>query len=222
MSGLTPEEKVQKSIREGREFIAKTRAKMNTLVEEFAAGKLNREQFHQLYDRYQAQISGVQAVLYETDPSKWSDLLDDEHTYAIRKRLMAKAIGMAIYNDQNGTLLETLGDFSVDPLKISQLILQLTPTEAKKESVTPEEAYPKLVVEIGKDDVWVMLTKGQYTTVVVIFSREPTTDQQETITQLLQDFERANGSYFLRPTVVADDLAIPFRAFIKYASLTAK
>lgn len=214
MSNLSPKEQVEKSIREGKAFIQMTRQKMDQLVKEFADGKLNREQFHTLYDRYQSQISGVQAVLYETDPSAWTDMLDGEKTFNIRKRLMAKALGMAIYNDKSGILLETLGEFSVDPLRISQLMMQLGETEPTPAANEGEKEYPQIILELENKD-WIFLAKGDYTTIVITFSREPISTQLETILQIMTDFEKANATYFGQEHVTADELAIPFRTLIK-------
>jgi hypothetical protein len=212
---LSPKELVEKSVAEGKAFIKATRQKMDQLVGEFADGKLNRDQFQTLYDRYQSQINGVQAVLHETDPSSWTDMLDGEKTFNIRKRLMAKALGMAIYNDKTGVLLETLGDFSVDPLRISQLMLQLSDVKTEVSS-DGEKERPQIVAELETKE-WIFLAKGDYTTVVIVFSREPTTPQIETIVQILQDFEKANVSQFTMAHVTADQFAMPFRTLIKNA-----
>jgi hypothetical protein len=42
--------------------------KMSRLVAEFAAGEINRTQFHHVYDRYQRQIMTVAQMITESDP----------------------------------------------------------------------------------------------------------------------------------------------------------
>src|SRR5688500_18935830 len=93
----TPKEQAERSVQQGKMFIAQTRNKMKQLVDDFAEGKLNREQFQVLYERYQSQINGVKLILAENDPTSWAEALDGDETITLRKRLLAKATSMAIY-----------------------------------------------------------------------------------------------------------------------------
>lgn len=195
----------------GKAFIRETRTKMEQLVLDFADGKLNREQFHVLYDRYQTQINGVQALLAEEDASHWSDILDGEHTIDIRSRLMAKAVGMLIYVNETSILLDQLGQVMIDPLVVSDLFERLA-----KNAVNSTDEYPQIVIEIGGMG-WALAMQGDLTTIIVVFSKEPTAQQKSAITRLLHDFERANALILQRPNITPDQLAMPFQVIIRRA-----
>ncbi len=215
-------ESADEAVKNGRAFIKQTRAKMETLVQEFADGKLNREQFHTLYERYQSQISGVQTLLFESDPTRWAEILDGEETIDIRSRLMAKATGMLIYTRHNGTLLEELGQFDVDPLQVSLLLKQLWQVDKKEDNLsfrTTTEGvpdFPQIVAEMAEGG-WLFLARGNLTIIVMSFSKEPISHQRETILQLLNDFERANVAILKRSNITANELVMPFKVAIRRA-----
>jgi hypothetical protein len=206
-------------IQRAKAFITETRKKMEALVEDFVEGKLNREQFNTLYDRYQTQINGVKSIIVASEPESWTEVLDDEETFHIRQRLMAKAIGMMIFLNKPQKSIDTLGKVSLNQTQIEPLFKQLA---EKKKSVNPTATmqmfrFPQLVAEVKKIG-WVFVVEGELTTIVMIFSKEPTIDQKSTVMDLLKDFERANQSHLKQPNVTADNLAMPFRVIIRRAS----
>jgi hypothetical protein len=220
MPELTAQEKAERSIKQGKMFIAQTQLKMEQLVDDFAAGKLNREQFHVLYDRYQTQINGVQLILLENDPSAWSEALDNVETIALRKKLLAKATGMVIYHNGSGTLLDSLGQFSLEGSEVSRLMTKLDAKIAKG-AVTKAEVFNMthqgaLAVETSKG--WAYVIKGQLVTTVTTFTHEPTKDQRETMARLHRDFENANVVHLRKTQVSVDELAMPFHVFVSKTS----
>lgn len=192
----------------GKTFIAEARAKMDKLAEDFADGKINREQFQALYERYQTQINGVKALLAEADPTKWLESADSESTIDIRSRLMGKGVGMLIYTNKSGMLLDKLGDTLIDPLLISELMEKLS-----KQAYSPENPPQLVTLEPGAN--WIYITMGQLATVVMLFSREPTAEQKATVIKMLKDFERANVFMLQKPNITPDQLAMPFRTIIQ-------
>jgi hypothetical protein len=199
------------ALERGKIFIAETRRKVEQLADDFAEGKLNREQFQKLYERYQLQISGVRSLLAEADPSRWVEAIDGERTIDIRSRLMAKAVGMLIYNNETGTLLDRLGLFLADPVFVSNMMEKL----ANQDSNMPANPPQLVVQEAGGE--WVLLMKGELTTIAMTFSREPTAEQKASVFKLLKDFERANVLILQRPNIAPDQLAMPFRVIIQQA-----
>ncbi len=218
---LTAQEKAERAVKQGRMFISQTRTKMEQLVEDFADGKLNREQFQMLYDRYQTQINGVKLILMENDPSMWSTALDTQETLALRKKLLAKAVGLVVYLNKTGTLLDTLGKFEVDGTNVAKLMQKFKEYVDKHGEPTSshptEIRYRQMVVELPPYD-WMFIAKGLLTTTITRFSREPTQDQRETMIRLLRDFEMANTSHLKKPNVTVEDLAMPFQVFVKRQS----
>lgn len=219
---IPQQQSTDEAIQNGRMFIRQTRAKMEKLVEEFADGKLNREQFHTLYERYQSQINGVQTLLFESDPTRWAEILDGEETIDIRSRLMAKATGMLIYTRHTGTLLEELGHFDVDPLQVSLLLKQLWQLDKKEDNLTFRSTsegvpdFPQIVAEIPEGG-WLFLVRGNLTIIVMSFSREPIAHQRDTILHLLNDFERANAVILKQTNITSNELVMPFKVAIRRA-----
>jgi hypothetical protein len=219
------QEEAQRAIKQGNMFIEQTRTKMKQLVDDFASGKLNREQFHTLYDRYQSQINGVKLLIAENDPTMWINALDGDETLNIRKRLLAKALGMVIYLNKQGILLDKLGKFNVDGTEIARVMQMFreqnekdgSPTEAEMPNLPTQMRYPQMVVETQSYG-WLFLTKGQFTTIITKFSREPTQDQRDTMIRLVRDFEIANATHLQKPDVTTDDIAMPFKVFVQRAA----
>lgn len=198
-----------------RSFITETRSKMEQLVEDFAIGKVNREQFHVLYERYQSQINGVKLLLAEADPSHWTEILDGEKTHLIRKRLQAKAVGVVIYYNRTSACLETLGQISADRQQVKSLLEKLI-EQIKQHTYNQNQGYPIMVVEVGAK-CWLFIARGEIATVLTEFNGEPTTDQEDTLIALLRDFERANAGILQQNAASPDHLAMPFQVFVQRA-----
>ncbi len=205
----------QNAVTKARSFITETRSKMEQLVVDFADGKLNREQFHVIYERYQTQINGVKLLLAESDPGGWTEILDGEKTQMIRKRLQAKAVGMIIYHNRTSACIETLGEITAERGKVKALLEKLI-EQIKQKTFNQNQDYPIMVVEVGTK-CWVFIARGAIATIVTEFNGEPTTDQEDTLIALLRDFERANGEILKRNDTQADHLAMPFQVFVQRA-----
>jgi hypothetical protein len=206
---------MQTAVSKGRDFIAETRSKMEQLVEDFADGKLNREQFHVLYERYQSQMNGVKLILMEADAGQWTEILDGEKTHAIRKRLLARAVGMVIYHNRTNRMLETLGEISADRLRVKELLQKLI-EQSQQKGFASNQNYPTLVAEL-RPKCWLYIVRGEATTIITEFNGEPTLDQQETLLELLRDFERANVQMLKEAGATAEQLVMPFYLFVQRA-----
>jgi hypothetical protein len=218
----SPKEQAERSVQQGKMFIAQTRNKMKQLVDDFADGKLNKEQFHVLYERYQSQINGVKLILAENDPTTWTEALAGDETITLRKRLLAKATGMAIYINKGGTLLDTLGKFNIVGHDVTKIMEKFN-NQLAKERATPDDEvdnlptiqrYSQLVIEMPPYG-WVFVAKGRLVMIINTFTREPTQDQRDTMIRLLRDFETANASHLMKENVTSYDLVMPFRVFVQ-------
>ncbi len=199
----------EEHIRQGREFIAEVHAKMNRLVEEFAQGKLNRAQFHRLYERYQRRIMLVAQMIIEDDPTKWRSALEkDEETIYIRRRLTAKVLGMALYDNASGMPIESLGNFQVD----SDL---LVPMLSSFQSATKEIFRAGMRSSAMENGQWLSFVPGAYSTLLSLFSREPSNEQLDAVERMHRDFERANRAALEAGNADPSELAYPFLAFVR-------
>lgn len=211
-SNLSPEEKrAIQSKKAGQEFIAQVHAKMSKLVAEFAAGEINRTQFHHLYDRYQRQIMTVAQMISEADPEAWREAVDEgEDTFHIRSRLTAKALGMSIYDNETNMPIETMGEFAVEPSLI-------VPMLSSYRSATAEIFRAGMRSTEMENGRWLCFVPGKYTTLIALFSLEPSENQLATVERMHKDFELANRAALEKRQVDPNALAYPFLSFIRQA-----
>lgn len=199
----------QQSVQQGQAFIQDVHLKMNTLVQEFAAGKINRTQFHKLYDRYQRQIMAVSQLMAESDPTLWRDAIaDSEDTWLIKKRLTAKAVGMSVYDNRSGMPIETLGDFAID----AELLVPMLSSYRSAAAEIFRAGMRSTELENGQ---WLCFVPGSHTTLIALFSLEPSSKQLEMVERMHKDFEAANKSALQGDSIDPDKLAYPFYSFVQ-------
>jgi hypothetical protein len=192
----------------GEAFIATVHAKMSKLVAEFSEGQINRTQFHHVYDRYQRQIMTVAQLITESNPDLWREAIaESEDTFHIRKRLTAKAIGMSVYDNQSGIPIETIGNFAVDP----DLIVPMLSSYRAATAEIFRAGMRSTEMENGQ---WLCFVPGNYTTLIALFSLEPSENQLTTIERLHKDFELANRAALQGQHIDPDQLAYPFLSFV--------
>ncbi len=202
--------KAYKAVQQGQEFIAQVHQKMSRLVQEFADGKINRTQFHKLYDRYQRQIMTVAQMIAEVSPAAWQDAIkDSEDTFLLKKRLTAKAVGMSVYLNNTGLPIETIGDFAVAPELIEPMLRSYRAAAAEifRAGIRSTE------LENGR---WLCFVPGTFTTLIALFSLEPSTNQLEMVGRMHKDFEDANRAALEAGRVDPTQLAYPFYAFVQH------
>jgi hypothetical protein len=190
-------------------FKATIQQKIQKLISEFADGAISREQFHAIYERYTSQLALADMASVSGAPDAVIGLVQEgPPTIAVKEAHMGKAIGMTIYNNRNGTLLETLGDFDVPPDKLAPILNDFTMLMESGKRVERE------VRKIGAKQ-WLMFAAGKYTTVVTLFHNEPSELQSREIERLHHDFEEANRTFFQNAQVDANKLAYPFLVFVQ-------
>ncbi len=202
-------EKVPEIVRQGREFIAQVHRKMSKLVQEFADGEINRTQFQHLYARYQRQIMSVAQWITEEHTENWPEAIrGGEDTIHIRKRLTAKAVGMSVYDNKSGLPLETLGEFSIEP----ELIVPMLSSYRSAAAEIFRAGVRSTEMENGQ---WLCFVPGKYTTLIALFSLEPSDNQMETVRRMHKDFEDANRVALEAGNLDPAKLAYPFYAFVQ-------
>lgn len=189
-------------------FKEEVEGKIRSLIEEFAEGKISREQFHVIYERYNAQLSIATHALLSGNPEAVSMASFGPPTLNIREAHMARALGLMIYHNRSGKALETLGDFSIDVKRISPILNDITAMmEAGK-------LIERRVEKLGEKS-WVLFAAGDHTTVITEFSNQPSDQQNRELERLHHDFETANRAQVESDNVNTDRLAYPFLVFIK-------
>ena len=185
------------------ELIDALQNKMRQLVEDFASGQINRTQFHGLYDRYQRQMT--QIMRFNSVTSEGS-----EDTLHIKKRLTAKVLGFSIYNNQSGLPIETIGEFVVDTAL-------LVPMLSSYRAATREIFKAGMRSTVMENDQWLCFVPGNLTTLIALFSVEPSSVQLGTVERMHRDFEDANQAALEKGNIDPNALAYPFLTFVRQA-----
>jgi hypothetical protein len=182
--------------------------KMQALLDEFAEGKISREQFHQLYERYNERLETIDHALEEGDAQLLGGVLAQAQsgpaTIHIKEATKGKAQGIIIYFTADARPLETLGQFNVPAEKVSAALSEFARLSR------PESRSERL-----GEGQWVLFTVGHFTTVITQFRNEPARQQIRDMERLHRDFENANRTHFQEGRVDSQKLAYPFLAFIQ-------
>lgn len=188
---------------------AQAEAKIDNLLREFAAGKLNREQFNVLYQRFSGQLDLAAQIISTGDMGLVnSSESQQQSTIALRQAHMGKALGLRIYQTKTGATIETLGNFDVSAFDISPVLTAFSHFKANGKKAEPR-------VEEMRDKRWLLFAAGDYTTVVTLFHNEPSPMQMEEIKRLHHHFEVANQNLLETERLDSKELAYPFMVFVQ-------
>jgi hypothetical protein len=196
-------------------FRMKVIDKIQGLLNEFAEGKLNQEQFNVLYERYSGQLAMAQQALESGNDEAIKQVSGGKSTIAIREEYMGKAIGLGIYLNKSGVAIETLGDFDVSAFVISPVLSEFTPMMESGKAIEPRAG--KL-----KDKRWLLFTGKCYTTVATLFHNPPSPLQIQEIERLHQDFETANALLLEKGLPDSKKMAYPFMVFVQKKLLSKR
>lgn len=191
-----------------QQFLDKLQEKIGRLADDFANGNINRQQFQQLYAHYQREMRAVETLI-ETDQgqSEWGDAFNEGESVLIRQQHAAKAKGYAIYENDSGMPLSTLGKFEVDPALF-------VPMLSSFRSATAEifgGGIQATAIEGGR---WLCFVPGQSTTLMALFTAEPANRQLDFLEQLHRLFEKANRALLAKTPVDTSDLVFPHEHFL--------
>jgi primosomal protein N'' len=189
------------------------RIKMQKVVDDFASGAINRKQFHMLYERYQRQLTALMEMSYSAQSGAMAEQ-EIEDTIALKKRLTARVLGLSIYSNKTGLPIETLGNFQIDPALFIPML-------SSYRSVTAEVFRAGIRSTAMENDQSLCFVPGKLTTLVALFSFEPSTFQLASTERMHQDFERANAASLEKEQVDPAKLAYPFASILQRVSRQA-
>ena len=196
------------AVDEAEAYLAAIDNKMSKLVSEFAAGRINRRQFQQLYEYYQRQINTIIQMMAAEDPGQWKEAIASGESVLIRRRHAAKARGMAIYMNESSMPLETLGDFAVDPALI-------VPMLSSYRSAASEIFRAGMRSTQLEDGQWLWIVPGEYTTMILLFSSEPAEQRLAALERMHKAFEKLTAAALAGGQAAPSLLAYTFLAIIK-------
>jgi hypothetical protein len=205
MTAKTPNNSSRiEAIKDGQAFIATTHNKLTRITQAFAAGEISRTQFQLLYDRYQRQIMTVAEMIAEADPAAWRQAVHldgDDSMEALKESLSAQVMGFSIFDREHGLPLESNGALGTE----SDLIVSMLST------------YREAVVELFGDTIQSLtlenghvfhFVSGKYTTLLLLFSLEPSGRQVRELKKIFQEYEKINQVALKRNDI--DLIVTPF------------
>lgn len=182
--------------------------KIRGLIEEFALGKISREQFHVIYEKYNAQIEIAKHALASGNPDAVTIAQGGPPTIAIRDAYMGKAVGLLIYHNHSGKVLETLGEFNIPLPTLKPVLNQFT------DAMVIGDFIERRTLKVGEKQ-WLVFSAGHDSTVVTLFLNQPSDMQNREIERLHHDFEEANRALLQKSDIDGKTLVMPFLVFVK-------
>jgi hypothetical protein len=191
-----------------QQFLSKLQEKIGRLADDFANGTINQQQFQKLYAHYQREMRAVETLIAtDQGQSEWGDAFQEGESVLIRQQHAAKAKGYAIYENNSGMPISTLGKFEVDPALF-------VPMLSSFRSATAEifgGGMQATAIEGGR---WLCFVPGELTTMMAIFTAEPATRQLDFLEQLHRLFEKANRALLANPPIDPGSLVFPHEHFL--------
>jgi len=194
---------------DGEAYLERLRTKMERTARDFAAGLLNRAQFEELYAHYQDERANIEFLLQvypETD--RWKSAVTEGYSVAIRRRHQARVVAYSIYDNETSLPLYTFGDFKME----SELVVGMLSGFRSASVEILGSGLRKTEVEDGKALYFV---SGRYTTLVALYSRDPSPIQLRALEDVHRDFETANEEILQQGGAEAWQLVFPHRPVLE-------
>lgn len=189
-------------------YLERVEAKIGKLANDFANGAINQAQFQKLYKHYQNEIRTVNTLMAAApDTDEWKQGVTEGASLLIRKQAMAKAEGYAIYENDSGMPLITLGDFKID----SALAI---PMLSAYRAATREIFGGGMRSTELEGGGWLYFVPGEKTTMMAMFTSEPAGQQTDFLEKLHIVFEQANRNQLQSQPIDTDALVFPHEYFL--------
>jgi len=202
-----PDPWAQDARQQAEEYLKRLQIKVNQLADDFAEGVINREQFQKLYEHYQRERRAVENLLsVETSAEAFQAAIGEGESILIRKQHVARAQGYAVYENESGMPLTTIGNFELDPALV---VPMLSSFRAATQEIFGG-GIRSTAIEGGR---WLCFVPGEFTTLLALFTNEPAPKQQTHIEDLHRLFEKANRHRLIRSPVDPESLLFPHELF---------
>lgn len=189
-----------------RAYMDKVNKKIDKLVSDFAKRKINSAQFQELYSHYQREIRQIEAVA-AISPEAWKEAATEGDSVVIRKQHMATAQAYAIYENDSGLPLGTLGKFSLDPALVIPML-------SSYHSATREIFGAGMRLTEIEGGQRLCFVPGEYTTLLAVFKNEPIPRQLAYLDKLHRHFEGANQPVLVSKPINIEMLIFPHEYFL--------
>lgn len=190
------------------EYLERVQSKINKLAEEFAAGEINRAQFQELYEHYRREQQTVKRYLeMSPDSEEWKAATTEGKSVVIRQKNVARVNGYAVYDNESGMPLSTIGEFQIE----AELAIPMLSSYRAATKEIFGAGMRSTEIEGGR---WVAYMPGEFTTLMTLFSTGPANEQLESLEELHLLFERANRNLLSKPPIDPDELVFPHKYFL--------
>jgi hypothetical protein len=182
-------------------------AKLDRTVQDLADGLINRAQFENLYRHYQNQRRVLHGLLSEGGGQMPTSLTTGE-SMIIRQKYAAKVLAYAIYDNESGVPLRTVGDFPLD----SDLVVGFLSGFRSAAAEILGAGAAKAEAEDGKVLCYV---PGQYCTLIVLYSSDPAEIDVRSLRHTHLHFEELNAGLLRQRPIPAGDLFYTYAMVLK-------
>ncbi len=185
------------------------RQKMEAIADEFARGKLNRDQFYALHRRYSEQRTIIERLLERNpDTDAWKHVMGTPgQTGFLRTHFAARTLYYVVYREGERLPLTQGGGEEPDYALLDSIVSPIWKMKNR-----PRQGLGRKAIGEQK---WLILASGEYAITVVVWSTEPSLSQARLVRDLHADFERANSAALARGWITPDRMVFPQRALLQ-------
>ena len=208
--GTSPhtEPRIDDPQQEALAYLERVEAKVDKLAEDFNAGSINRVQFRRLYTHYQREIQSIEKMVEAAPASEeWKDAVTEGQSLIIRRQHIARARGYAIFENDSGMPVSTLGRFELDPALLVPMLSSYR--AAAKEIFGAGTRSTEM-----EDGRWLCFVPGEFTTMLAVFTTEPAGKQLQFLQELHRHFEQANRRQLSQPPLDPSALLFPHEYYL--------
>jgi hypothetical protein len=137
----------------------------------------------------------------------WKGRVAEGQSIYIRRQHIARARGYAIFENDSGMPISTLGRFELDPAL-------LVPMLASYRSAAKEAFGAGTRATAMEDGRWLCFVPGEYTTLLAVFTAEPAGKQLQFLGRLHGHFEQANRRHLAQSPVDGSALIFPHEYYL--------
>ena len=189
------------------QYLHELEAKLDRTVQDLADGLINRAQFENLYRHYQNRRRVLQGLMAEGSDAIPARLMPGQ-SIVIRQKYAAKLLAYAVYDNESGVPLRTVGDFPVD----SDLVVGFL---SGFRSATVEILGTGVAKAEAEDGKVLCYVPGQYCTLIVLYSADLAEIGIRSLRQTHLHFEKLNADALKCRPIQTDALIFNYDMVLK-------
>ena len=182
--------------------------KLDQTVQDLADGLINRAQFENLYRHYQNQRRVVRGFMQQAGDAARLTSVGIGESMVIRQRYAAKVSAYAVYDNLTSLPLHTVGQFPLE----SELVVGFFSGFRSAIAEIMGTGARKAVTDDGKVLIYV---PGQKTTLIVLYSSEPSDIESLSLRQAHEHFEKINAAVLVNSPIPENQLIFNYDMFLK-------